>query len=159
MNTQGMIRSAQVIQQMLKDVGINAKLTTLEVAQYFNRVYRFNYQMALHVTTVAVDPEELLVPYFGDVATSTYYKWSNKEIWEMIKRQSTIMDRTERAAYIREIQRKILADYPVTFLFSWRFMAARWPWYHRKRYQNTFQTGTYEETWLDLDLRKKLAGR
>jgi len=158
-NSPTMTRPVQVVQDMLNKVGIKTELQIMEMAQYFNKAYRFQYDMALHVTTAGCDMEEWLVPYFGDVATSTYYKWSNTELWDMIKKQSHIMDPQKRLAYVRDIQRKILDDSPVVFLYTWRTQTARWPWLHYKHYLNEYNTSIHEETYIDQDLRKKMAGR
>jgi peptide/nickel transport system substrate-binding protein len=91
-NQEYMSIPAQIIKEMLKEVGIEVKMTFLEQAQYFNRVYRFDYDLALHITTAGVDPEDWLVPYFGPLEESTVYKWSNPEIWKLIQKQSKIMD-------------------------------------------------------------------
>ncbi|MBI4764030.1 MAG: ABC transporter substrate-binding protein [Deltaproteobacteria bacterium] len=125
-NLPNMTNSAQVIKEMLKEIGIDLKLTFLEFAQYFNRAYRFEYQMSLHVTTAGVDPEEWLIPYYGPLAGSTYYKWSNPELWKLITEQQQILDVKKRKALIRDIQLKILDDAPYTYLYtSIRFLARR----------------------------------
>jgi ABC-type transport system substrate-binding protein len=94
-----------IIRKMLKKVGIEVQMTFLEQAQYFNRTYRFDYDLSLHITTAGVDPEDWLVPYFGPLNYSTVYKWSNPEIWRMIKEQSRVLDLKKRKALIREIQK------------------------------------------------------
>jgi peptide/nickel transport system substrate-binding protein len=129
-----MTQPAQIIQQMLADVGIEIKLNLLEFAQYFNRAYRFEYEMALHLMTAGVDAEEWLIPYYGKLEGSTYYKWSNPELWEMIDRQQHIMDEAERAALIHEIQRKVMADAPNLFLYTQDRFIIRKPYVHLKRY-------------------------
>ncbi|MHC4642484.1 MAG: ABC transporter substrate-binding protein [Planctomycetota bacterium] len=101
-------RQAEVAQAMLKDVGIDAELRVLEFGQYFRKAYSYNYDMAIHVMTAAIDPDELLTPYYGHLKHSTYYKWSDPVIWEMIEKQRLIIDRRKRAKYIQDIQRRIL---------------------------------------------------
>jgi peptide/nickel transport system substrate-binding protein len=144
-----MTKPAQVIKEMLKEVGIDITLNLLEQAQYFNRAYRFDYEMALHVMTAGVDPEEWLVPYFGPLEKSTYYKWSNKEIWKMIDEQSNIMDAGKREAAIKEIQRKVMEDAPNVFLYTqYRFIIRR-PYVHVKRYLLDYQPLYGEFFWME----------
>jgi ABC-type transport system substrate-binding protein len=141
---------AQVIKEMLKEVGIDIKLTMLETAQYFNRVYRFEYEMALHVMTAGNDPEEWLVPYFGPLEESTYYKWSNKELWKLIKEQSSIMDPKKREAAIKEIQRKVMEDAPNLFLYTrTRFLARNPRVYIKTRYLLDYQPLYGELVWME----------
>ncbi|MBW2086473.1 MAG: ABC transporter substrate-binding protein, partial [Deltaproteobacteria bacterium] len=78
-NAPYMLKPAQVLIEMLKEVGIKVNLKVLEMAQYFTRAYHFKYDMALHVGSSGIDPEEALVPYYGRDAT--YYKMCDKEIW------------------------------------------------------------------------------
>jgi peptide/nickel transport system substrate-binding protein len=138
-NLETMTQPAQVIKEMLKEVGIDVKLTLLEQPQYFNRAYRFDYELSLHVMTAGVDPEEWMIPYFGPLAQSTFYKWSNPEIWKLISEQQQIMDVKKRKAVHREIQLKIMDDATHTFLqTSMRFVVRR-PYVHMTYYLLDYQ--------------------
>jgi ABC-type transport system substrate-binding protein len=141
-------KPAQVIQQMLKEVGINVNLKTMEMAQYFNKTYRFDYLMSLHIMTAAVDPEEMFLPYYGKVETSTFYKWSNEKIWKMIAEQTHELDKKKRTAMIHDIQRAILYDAPNVFCYTqYRFAAIR-PYFHIKYYYNEYQIRLAEDWWM-----------
>ncbi|RJQ65182.1 MAG: ABC transporter substrate-binding protein [Desulfobacteraceae bacterium] len=145
-----MSKPAQVIQEMLKEIGVELKLNLLEMAQYFNKAYRFEYEMALHIMTAGVDPEEWLVPYFGPLETSTYYKWSNPEIWPLIDKQQHIMIPAERQALIKEIQKKVMADVPNIFLYTQHRFINRKPYVHlRQRYMLDFQPLYGEDYWME----------
>jgi peptide/nickel transport system substrate-binding protein len=144
-----MTAPAQVLKEMLKQVGIDLKLNLLEFGQYFNRVYRFDYQMSLHIMTAGVDPEEWLIPYFGPLEGSTYYKWSNPELWKLISEQQQVLDVKKRKALVRNIQLKIMDDAPYTFLYTqMRFMARR-PYVHRKFYLLDYQPLVGETYWME----------
>jgi len=141
-------KPAQVIKEMLAQVGINVNLKTMEMAQYFNRTYRFDYLMSLHIMTAAVDPEEMFLPYYGPVDKSTFYKWSNPEIHKMIMAQSRELDREKRIAMIHKIQRMINEDAPNVFCYTqYRFWAQR-PYVNYKFYFNEYQVRTMEECWF-----------
>jgi peptide/nickel transport system substrate-binding protein len=148
-------RQAEVAQAMLKKVGIDAELKVLEFGAYFRRAYSYNYDMAIHVMTAAIDPDELLTPYFGRLPTSTYYKWSDPVLWDMIDKQKKIMQPRKRAKYVQDIQRRVLDQAMNVFLFSWRWMGARGPYMQTKSYLNDFQGVFREDDWLDLDKQKK----
>lgn len=144
-----MTRPAQVIQQMLKKIGVDVTIKALEFAQYFNLAYRFQYEMALHIMTAGVDPEEWLVPYYGYPDKSTYYKWTNKELWEMIAKQTNIMNDRKRMALIHKIQRKVIDESPNVFLYTQtRYMTSK-PYVHRKFYFNPIQVFYGEHTWME----------
>ena len=146
-------RQAQVAQSMLKEVGIDAKLNVLEFGQYFRKAYTYNYDMAIHVMTAAIDPDELLTPYYGHLKGSTYYKWSDPVLWDMIEKQRSIMNPRKRGKYVQDIQRRVLDQAMNVFLFSWRFLGARGPYWHQRDYYNNFQ-GYAEYTRIELDKQK-----
>ncbi|MBW2086152.1 MAG: ABC transporter substrate-binding protein, partial [Deltaproteobacteria bacterium] len=141
-------KPAQVIKEMLAEVGINVNLKTMEMAQYFNKTYRFDYFMSLHIMTAAVDPEEMFAPYYGQVDKSTFYKWSNEKIWKAIAEQSRELDEKKRIAMIHKIQRMVNEDAPNLFCYTqYRFWTNR-PYVHYKFYHNEYQVRLMEECWL-----------
>lgn len=148
MNMPWASKPAQVVKEMLAQVGIDVDLQLLEFSQYFNRAYRFQYELAFHVMGSWVDPEEALKPYFGPLASSTYYKWSNPELWEMISKQTHIMDPAKRMAYIKEIQRKIVEDAPNIFLYTQRRFDISRPYVHSRLFLNNPQVYA-EYTWME----------
>jgi peptide/nickel transport system substrate-binding protein len=147
-NLETMTKPAQVLKEMLKEVGIDLKLNFLEFGQYFNRAYRFDYEMSLHVTTAGVDPEEWLLPYYGPLATSMYYKWSNPELWKLISEQQQVMDKKKRDAMIRDIQLKVMDDAPYTYLYTWLRISVRRPYVHRTFYLLDYQPIIGETYWM-----------
>jgi peptide/nickel transport system substrate-binding protein len=148
-NTPSMSKFCEVVQQMLKKVNIDIELNLMETAQYFNMAYRFQYELAGHAVTAGVDPEEWLVPYFGNTKTATYYKWSNKEIWRMIDEQARIMDEKKRLAMIHDIQRKILDDSPNVFVYAVKVYIVTKPWAHRTIHMHGFMPFMGEVAWLE----------
>jgi peptide/nickel transport system substrate-binding protein len=146
-NAPYMTKPAQAIQEMLKKANINVTLRPLEMAQYFNRAYRFNYNMALHVTDYSADPADMLTSYYG--RNATYFKWSNTEIWDLIDRQSHEMDFEKRVALIHEIQRKILDDSPQVFLYTINQYTIEKPYVHSRIYNNSYQNRICETYWMD----------
>ena len=138
---------AQVIQEMLKKIGINAKLEIMEFAQYINRVYTFKYDLAMHAFQAGVDPGEYLSTYFA--RTSTGYRWANKKIWDMIDKQMEIIDPVERKAYIADIQRLILADSPNVFLYTIMHYSGYKPYLHYDFYNNELNQFLYERYWME----------
>jgi peptide/nickel transport system substrate-binding protein len=149
-NAPYMTKPMQVIQQMLKEVGIRAELKPLEFAQYFNKVYTFKYPgMALHIVTAGYDPEEWLVPYYGKLENSTYYKWSNHELWDMIAKQTSMMDKDKRTAYLKQIQLKVIDESCQLPLFTTFEQWAHRPYYHGKAYFHPQSAGLDQFTWME----------
>lgn len=127
-----MTTPAQIIKEMLADVGINVTINALDFAQYFNKTYRYKYQMAFHITTAGYDPEEWLVPYFGNPEKATYYKWSNHELWDLIAQQSQIMDKEKRVAAIHKIQRMVMDEAMSQSMLTTNYHLAFKPYVHPK---------------------------
>ncbi len=111
-------QAAEVIKQQLAKIKVNIELTPMETAAYYNLIYTYKYNMAYHTTTSTPDPDEALAAYYGK--TSTYYKYdgSTNGIWDAIDKQSEELDTTKRKALTDDIQKKIVQQYPVSFLFS-----------------------------------------
>jgi peptide/nickel transport system substrate-binding protein len=149
-----MPKYAQIIQAMLKEVGIETTLDVQEFGKYFEKVYRFKYDMAVHVMAAGADPDHMLTPYYGDPEHSTYYKWNNPEIHKMIEKQRGMMDQRKRAKLVQEIQRKLLADAVNVHLFSQRGITARGPYYHERNYFHGYSNGLNEYTWIDRAKQK-----
>ncbi|MBL7176448.1 MAG: ABC transporter substrate-binding protein [Desulfobacteraceae bacterium] len=148
-NATYMTGPAQVIQDMLKKTGINVTINALEFSQYFNKAYRFKYDMALHITTAAFEPEEWLVPYFGQLKSSTYYKWSDHKLWDMIDKQQHIMDRQKRVAYVQDIQKYAMNEAMSQALFTTTRYGAYKPYVHRKIFLHESQAAMAEYTWME----------
>jgi peptide/nickel transport system substrate-binding protein len=135
-----MVKPAQIVQAMLKDVGITTNLKLLEMAQYFNRMFKFDYDFALHVNGAGLDPEEYLAKYFGGPKERVTYSWQNKEVWRLIEEQRKTLDKEKRASMIREIQRLLLKDAANVNLYTPITFSVAKPYVHRTIYKNSYQT-------------------
>jgi len=148
-NMEAMVKPAQIIQEMLGGVGIKVDLKIMEMAQYFNRMFKFDYQMALHMMGAGLDPEEWLVKYFGDPTESVTYKWQNKEVWRLISEQRKTIDKKKRPAIIQEIQRLLLKDAPNVWLYTQSQFNVNRPYVHRVLYENDYQPLVGELVWME----------
>ena len=135
-----MVTPAQLIQDMLKQIGITTTLKPLDMAQYFNRMFKFDYDFALHVNGAGLDPEEYLVKYFGGPKERVTYAWKNEEVWRLIEEQRKILDKEKRAAMIQKIQRLILQDAPNVNLYTPIEFSVAKPYVHRTLYKNSYQS-------------------
>lgn len=109
---------SEIMKQQLSKIKVNAELTPMETAAYYNLVYQYKYGMASHNTTSTPDPDEALSAYYG--RTSTYYKYdgSKNGIWDAIDAQSQELDTAKRKQMVDDVQKKIVAEYPVGFMYS-----------------------------------------
>ena len=132
-------KTAQVVQAMLAEVGINVTLRILEMGQYFNRMFKYDYDFALHINGAGLDPEEYLVKYFGGPKARVTYSWQNKEVWRLIEEQRKTVDKKKRAAMIQDIQRLLLKDAANVNLFTPIGFGVTKPYVHRVIYKNSYQ--------------------
>jgi len=148
-NASYMSKPAQVIQEMLLKVGIDAELRLMEMAQYFNVVYQFKYPLSLHVMTAGYDPDDWIDHYFGPPDHTTTYKWCNPKVWELNEKQRKMLDVKERAKVIQEIQRELMRDGTHTCLYSQDRFSARWPYVHPNEYFHPNSGLMGEKIWLE----------
>lgn len=148
-NAPYMMQPAQVIKEMLADIGIEVKLRTMEQPAYFNFVYTFDWDMTLHTSAMGADPENCLMPYFGPLDQSTFYKWSNPAIWKIVEEQSRTVDEAKRVQLIQKAQRMILADSPMVYLYTMSSFIVLRPYVHRDLYFNELQSLVGESIWME----------
>jgi len=149
-DTPYLIETLRLLQQMLSEIGINAQTRPLTFAEYYNRIYRFKYELALHIIPAGYDPSEWLVPYFGKHDTSTYYKWSNKELWQLIEEQEKMMDRAERMELVDRIQKLVMEEAMSQSLYSQARVWAVPRYIHMKWYYHPTNNGISEHTWMEI---------
>lgn len=137
----------EVLKQQMSKIGIRVKLVPMEVAAYFNKTYAYDYNMSHHIPRNNPEPDENLVSYFGP--TATFFRWGNKEIQELIVKQSETVDQAERQKLVLDVQRKIVLDYPISFMYTPNnhfFTSAKVKgWF----YPNDLYQGRKETLWMD----------
>ena len=141
------VKSAQVVKDQLAKVGIQINLKPMEMAQYYNKSYTYDYSMSVHTVLTGEEPEEAIRPYFG--ATATYYRWGNKEIHRLIDEQAKLLDQKKRVEMIHQIQRMILDDAPTMFLYTPIAHYGLQPWVKNYPVPINAYDQRYEEIWLD----------
>ena len=141
------VKNAQIVKDQLAKVGITVNVKPMEMAQYYNKTYAYDYSMSVHTMLSGEEPEESLRPYFG--ATSTYYRWGNKEIHSLIDEQAKILDPAKRVELIHKIQRLILEDAPNVFLYTSIYHVGVQPWVKNYVVPVNAYDQRYEEIWID----------
>jgi peptide/nickel transport system substrate-binding protein len=106
----------EVLKQQLSKIGVRVTLKPMETAAYYNKTYAYDYTLSHHVPLNNPDPDENLSSYFG--ANGTFYRWGNKDIHALIDKQAETLDQTERQKIVLEAQRKIVLDYPMSFIYT-----------------------------------------
>ena len=142
------VKNAQVVKDQLAKAGITVNVKPMEMAQYYNKTYSYDYAMSVHTMLSGEEPEESLRPYFG--ATATYYRWGNKEIQRLIDEQARVLDQAKRVEMIHRIQRMLLDDAPNVFLYTpiLHYGVQSWVKNYVVPVNNAYDQ-RYEEIWVD----------
>jgi hypothetical protein len=65
------VKSAQVVKDQLAKVGIQVNLKPMEMAQYYNKSYSYDYSMSVHTVLTGEEPEEAFAPTTGPTRRTT----------------------------------------------------------------------------------------
>ena len=83
----------------------------IDTAQYFPRVMRKDYKLAMNITETAVDdPDVTFYENYYTGSPRNYTKYSNPEVDKLIDQQSMETDNTKRKKIVWQIERKLVED-------------------------------------------------
>jgi peptide/nickel transport system substrate-binding protein len=141
------VKDAQIVKDQLGKIGITVHVKTMELAQYYNKTYGYDYSMSVHTMLSGEEPEESLRPYFG--AHATYYRWGNTEVQRLIEEQAKVLEQAQRVEMIHTIQRLILDDAPNMFLYTPIYHIGVQPWVKNYIVPTNLYDQRYEVVWID----------
>jgi ABC-type transport system substrate-binding protein len=137
-----------ILAQLQKNLGLKkVALMPMELAAYYNKTYAYDYGMSFHTPLNNADPDENLSAYFG--RTGTYYKWGNKDIWALVDKQGATVDPQERLKIVQDVQKKIVMDYPMAFLYTSNLHFFTQAFVKGWFYSTDLYNGRIETVWLD----------
>ncbi len=102
---------AIILIDQLKTIFIDGELEVLDTTQWFPKVLRKDYSVALNLTgTFVDDPDAVLYENFSCGGQGNYNAYCDKDIEALIDRQSMERDQDKRREIVWEIERRLLAD-------------------------------------------------
>jgi peptide/nickel transport system substrate-binding protein len=102
---------AVILIDELKEIYIDAELETIDTTQWFPRMMKKDYTVALNLTgTFVDDPDALLYENYACGGVGNYGGYCNPEVDKLIDQQSAEPDQTKRKHLIWEIERKLTED-------------------------------------------------
>ena len=111
---------AQLVQAMLKEVGIELKIEVLERQAWVEKTLGHNYELGiLRATLPRPDPDMDFSSYYGRNAGQDYSGIKNPQIYDLVDNARTAIDQAERKKIYSQIQQILLDNYNQTYLF-WR---------------------------------------
>ncbi len=106
----------EILRQQLAEINVSLNLTPMELAAYYNQTYSYKYTFSHHVPLNNPDPDENLSSYFG--RNGRFFKHHNPEIWDMIDAQASELDLEKRKQIVQDVQKLIVQDFPMKFMFT-----------------------------------------
>lgn len=120
-----MLESAQILQQQLKNIGINAKIEQLEWAKYIE-AWKSKESKTLLVgrNTAGTDPDRSLRFFFSSTGGANVWNYSNENFDLLVQQALETNDLEQRKKLYNEAQQLLLVDNPNLFLASPKYFYA-----------------------------------
>jgi len=110
--------AAVVLQEQLRQIGIEAELNLVENATMIEQVNTTKqFDIAVTGTSAYVDPHTVLFANFKTGEAGNWVSYSNPRVDELLDQGVAATDQAERAEIYREVQRLLLEDLPWINLF------------------------------------------
>jgi peptide/nickel transport system substrate-binding protein len=113
-----MVDTAQVLQQQLKTVGVNAKINQLEWGTYVKTWSSKNMTLLVGRNTAGAVPDRAMRFYFGSAGSANVWNYSNPKYDEVLQKALETNDQAELKKQYDESQKIVVEDAPNLFLVS-----------------------------------------
>ena len=143
---------ALILSDHLKDIYIDAELDVVETPQFYNRVFKKDYQVGMNATGYSLDdPDQVFYENYGCGSLRNYMNYCNRDIQAMFDAQSQESDLQKRKQLVWEIERRLLDDValPVTYH---GIQAGCWQPYVKNygiMVNSIYNGWRFEDVWLD----------
>jgi peptide/nickel transport system substrate-binding protein len=102
---------AVILIDQLREIYVDATLEPVETANWFPKIYRKDYTIAINGTESGVDdPDQQFYENFVCGAVRNYTGYCNPDVDKLIDRQSAEVDREKRKQLVWEIERRLAED-------------------------------------------------
>jgi len=110
-NIPGYRQPAVILIDQLKDIYIDAVLEPVETANWFPKIYRKDYTIAINGTESGVDdPDQQFYENFACGAVRNYTGYCNPEVDKLIDQQSAEPNREKRKQLVWQIERRLAEE-------------------------------------------------
>jgi peptide/nickel transport system substrate-binding protein len=101
---------AVLLIDQLKHVYIDGELELIDTPQYFPKIQRKDYAVALNLQTSGPDPDPVLQLFYGCGSNLNWDGYCNPEMDKLIEQQSREADMAKRKQLLWTIERKLAED-------------------------------------------------
>ncbi len=142
---------AVLLIDQLKHVYIDGELEEVDTPQYFPKIIRKDFAVALNLQTSGPDPDPILKLFYSCGASVNWDGYCNPEVDKLIDGQSAEADPARRKQILWEIERKLAADDARPILFYAKGATCRQPYVKgfTQMANSLFNGWRMEDVWLD----------
>jgi len=142
---------AVLLIDQLKHVYIDGELEMVDTAQYFPKIQRKDYIVALNLQTSGPDPDPIVQLFYGCVSNINWDGYCNPEMDKLIEQQSREADQERRKGLLWTIERKLAEDNVRPIIFYGRGGTCAQPWVKDLTIMvnSIFNGWRMEDVWLD----------
>jgi peptide/nickel transport system substrate-binding protein len=119
-----MLDSALIIQQQLKEIGIDAEVEQLEWAKYIEVWKSKDMTLLVGRNTAGNDPDRSLRFFFSTKGGANVWNYSNPQFDALVQQALETTDLEQRKSLYAEAQKMVISDAPNLFLASPRYFYA-----------------------------------
>ena len=143
---------ALILADHLKEIYIDAELDVVETPQYYNRVFKKDYQVGMNATGYSLDdPDQVFYENYGCGSLRNYTGYCNRDLQAAFDAQSQELDIEKRKKMVWEIERRLNDDVvrPIT---HHAIQAGCWHPYVKNygiMVNSIYNGWRFEDVWLD----------
>ncbi|MDQ1750998.1 MAG: peptide/nickel transport system substrate-binding protein [Pseudonocardiales bacterium] len=108
-------KTAVVLRDQLKKIGINLQIQQLEVTVWFDRYAKGDYQMTSAYWSGTIDPDNFYSTQLVTGSPNNYCKYSNPQLDALINKARSITDQGQRKTLYEQIRGIVWEDAPLVF--------------------------------------------
>lgn len=142
---------AVLLIDQLKQIYIDGELDIIDTAQYFPKIRRKDFTVALNLQTAGPDPDPTIEVFYGCGASINWDGYCSPEIDKLIEEQSREGDAARRKQILWTIERKLAEDNARPIIFYGRGGTCRQPYVKDLTIMvnSIFNGWRMEDVWLD----------
>jgi peptide/nickel transport system substrate-binding protein len=135
----------------LKQVYIDGELDPVETANYFPKIRRKDFTVALNLQTSGPDPDPILDLFYGCGSSLNWDGYCNPEVDKMIERQSMEGDQEKRKQMVWAIERRLAEEVARPIIFYTRAGTCWQPYVKNVTLMvnSLYNANRREDWWLD----------
>ena len=142
---------AVLLIDQFKQIYIDGELELIDTAQYFPKIYRKNFTVALNLQTSGPDPDPIVGSFYGCGASLNWDGYCNPELDKMIEQQSREANIERRKRVLWAIERKLAEDNARPIIFYSVGGTCMQPYVKGVTFMvnSIFNSWRMEDVWLD----------